>query len=687
MINDVENPFSVTKATEFSDSEINDQWVNFNTQDEKSVISLLNPTEYLPKYVIGGKGCGKTHILRYFSFPLQKIRYKDNIKEILIKDKYIGLYSILGGINSSRFSGKGIDEEAWCAVFEYFFELYICDNLLQTIGEISQKLDIGTKEEAVVREIVSQFSNTDGIDPVSSYQDLIELLATFRKKIEDQILNAAFTRKLDYDDVKIRFSPGDLLFGIPNILSTTYDEFKDVKIIFILDEYEKLFEWQKKFINSLVWDKKTPVTFWIGARRYGYTTRNTKSGELMKNGSEFQEVNLDFIIRENEGLYKEFARQLYIKRLSKYYLSKGVAIPDADVNAGFCGRFENFDEGIILKQVIDKGKKGYKHLKNLKNKITSAVDLGKSFEIKTSGEVDALIEKIIADTNNDPLEQKYKIFLFYQKWYQAKSNDTFGKIVKYINAEYSKYLKGKDSDFDDIKEKRKKDLLAQLTKEYRIKNIEHSGVDKFIELSEGNARTFILILKKTIEYSKIKGERPLEENGSISLDSQYMAIHDTARWFYEDAEVQGDNGKHMYNSLKRLSDYFVLHRFCDKPTETTVSCFDIKTEELSGNASTCAELMNVHSMIIEIESGRVERNSGRKEKLFRLNKVLAPLWNLPSVVRGTLHFNKEVADAIFGEESNVRFEKLYKKREAELNAPFLKHPSNNDQNLFDSHEN
>ena len=125
MRNELDNPFSVTKATEFSDFEIYEYWVKFNAKENVSIDTILNPKEYLPKYLIVGKGCGKTHILRYFSFPLQKIRNENRIQDILINDKYIGLYSVFHGLNSSRFSGKGIEESKWMSVFEYYFELYI----------------------------------------------------------------------------------------------------------------------------------------------------------------------------------------------------------------------------------------------------------------------------------------------------------------------------------------------------------------------------------------------------------------------------------------------------------------------------------------------------------------------------------------------------------------------------------
>ena len=320
MTSELENPFSVTKATEFSDDEINEYWVNFNTEEDVSIDTLLNPKEYMPKYIIGGKGCGKTHILRYFSFPLQKIRLENNIQNILEKDQYIGLYSVFHGLNSSRFSGKGISDDEWHSVFEYYFELYICDNLLHTVQETFSLLKLNASvEKEFISKTLSIFNNYQDIKDVVSISNLIEFLAELRRKIDSQVLNAAFTRKLEFEDVKILFSPGDLLFGIPDSIINNIEQFKEVKFIYIFDEYEKLFEWQKKFVNTLVWDKKTPVTFWIGARRFGYTTRETKSGQEMKSGSEFQDVSLDVLIRKNEDLYKQFAEKLYTNRLIKYY--------------------------------------------------------------------------------------------------------------------------------------------------------------------------------------------------------------------------------------------------------------------------------------------------------------------------------------------------------------------------------
>lgn len=685
MVSEFDNPFSVTKATEFTDEEIYEYWVNFNTRDNVSINSILNPGEFLPKYIIGGKGCGKTHILRYFSYPLQKIRYS-NIKQLIETEKYLGLYSVFHGLNSSRFIGKGIDEAQWQSIFEYYFELYICDNLLSCVKDVLLLLGLPEKNERIlIEKIVSIFSKKELLDGCLTFDSLVEFISQLRRKIDLQVLNAAFTRKLEYDEVRVLFSPGDLLFGIPKIISDHTDLLKDVKFIYIFDEYEKLFEWQKKFINTLVWDKKNPVTFWIGARKYGFTTRETKSGQEMKSGSEFQNVDLDAIIRNNEDLYKSFAEKLFTDRLVKYYENRGLNILSEEINTKFHERFEKYDENRILNEIKEKNqKKEYDHLREFRKKLASAIKGNYALELKDVKKVDDIVNSITETTADNPLYQKYKLFYFYKLWNKAKSGDTIKRYLQEINREFVKFLTNKESAFDEIKDKRKKDFIAQLAKENDVKNTEYSGIGRFIELSQGNARHFILILKKAVEYSRIRGEKPLEDGGRISLDAQYLAVYDTAKWFYEDIEVVGEDGKQMYSSLKNLTDYFIQERFCDKPVETTVSCFYVKADDLTTKALHCLDTMVLHSVLIEDEEGRYDRNSGRKERLFQLNKILAPLWNLPTVVRGSIFLNRDMAEAIFNYEQNSRFQKLYKIRKGQLNAPeFLKSKSSDSETLFD----
>jgi hypothetical protein len=87
--------------------------------------------------------------------------------------------------------------------------------------------------------------------------------------------------------------------------------------------------------------------------------------------------------------------------------------------------------------------------------------------------------------------------------------------------------------FEEIVDKRKKDFIAQICVENNepAKNIEHSGIESFIERSQHNPRNFLMIVMKCVEIGNLRNEKPLEQGGTVSLETQYRALYDTAEWF------------------------------------------------------------------------------------------------------------------------------------------------------------
>ena len=669
----INNPFSITKATDFSDSEINEYWVNVNNGH-----NILNPNELLPKYILGGKGCGKTHLLRYFSYPLQKIR-KNSISAIINDDKYIGIYSVLDGITSSKFKGKGVDEEQWKSAFEYYFELYLCDILLNITKDIfAENISENYSEADFVKDISAKFyENIIVEEEIQTIEAFLNELSIIRKKIDIEIVNAAFNRKLDITAMKVLFSPGDLIFGIPALLNKNISSLKYVKFIYILDEYEKLFEWQKVFVNTLVWEKKQPCTFWIGARKYGYTTTQTKTEEHIKPGSEFQPILLDEIFQGNDDLYKNFAKELYLNRLKKYYSNDLTA---EQIDKQFSTKLEKYSEDKIINELQKRyNGKEYRHLIELREKIKEGIGLK---AIEDIANLDSNLETLVSDTENNPLEQKYKIYLLYKEWANwgtkkskvfedmTKSKVNINVVVDFVNQQYRAFKNGEKTEFDNIKEKYKADLLAQLTHENNIKNTCYSSIDEFINLSWGNPRVFLLILKLIVEKSDLLGERPLDEGSIISLEAQYQGVFETAKWFYQDVEIVGDAGKNLYKSLNSLSNVFQIYRFSDKPTETSVCTFNFGIESISSCAKEYINIAKTHSLIVEVKD-RKQRNSGREEMTYQLNRILAPLWNLPSSRRGVADFDTEMIDAIFDPKKHQLFESKYKEIKSRFSAPLF----------------
>lgn len=642
------NPFVVTKASEFTDNQINDYWVSVGGKD------VLDTSDFTPKYILGGKGCGKTHLLRYYSLPLQILR-NGTIQAAIQKDKYIGVYSVLSTIDSSRFTGKGVSRDKWIALFKYYFELYIASFLLETVRDFIESDEGKLKEGEFISAILRLFLKDVHLES-DTLVSLLDYIERRRKEIDYSIENVAFVG--DFQKPDINLSPSRLIFGIPKVLGETYEIFNGVLFIYIMDEYEKLFDWQKRYINSLVWEKEHPSTFWIGARKYGYTEMHTEGGEELKKGSEYTPLFLDDYFQNNEKEYSKFAQQLIAKRLNGN---------NKDVEA-FSSKFQNGKDEIVS-SIKEKKAGEYKHNKNLEGQIKNAIK--KKYVIDGEDSVDEIMNNLVADTDDNPLIQKYKIYLFYQLW-AAPKNKCLLTLSKEVREEYKKFVKTGVGKFYNIADKYKEDLMAQLCEENGVEFYGYSGLDDFIKLSWGNPRVLLLLLKKTIEKACVFHERPLDTNGKISIRSQYIGIRETAQWYLEDSRLEGILGIQINTALQNLAKYLRLYRFSDKPTETSVCAFNYGTEDLSQNASDLIRTMELHSLIIKVGNERKQRNSGKSEVTYQLSRILSPNWNLPSARRGIADLSQSVMEALFNYEHFKEFDSEYKTLKDKMNAPFFK---------------
>src|SRR5207244_859788 len=148
------NPFNITKAVDFSDQEIHDYWVDMPSG--ASFADLAKPTSPMPMLLLGGKGSGKTHLMRYFSYSLQSIRHGKDVLGGIQQDKYLGIYLRCGGLNSARFRDKGQTEEVWADVFAYYMELWLSQLVLNTVlNAVGGTPELEDREPDVVSELSS----------------------------------------------------------------------------------------------------------------------------------------------------------------------------------------------------------------------------------------------------------------------------------------------------------------------------------------------------------------------------------------------------------------------------------------------------------------------------------------------------------------------------------------------------
>jgi len=64
MTADAANPFRLAKSLDLSDERVERYWVNFENMHGPSVARFY-PAAPMPTIILGGKGSGKSHLLRY----------------------------------------------------------------------------------------------------------------------------------------------------------------------------------------------------------------------------------------------------------------------------------------------------------------------------------------------------------------------------------------------------------------------------------------------------------------------------------------------------------------------------------------------------------------------------------------------------------------------------------------------
>jgi hypothetical protein len=82
-------------------------------------LRLVAPARRMPMQVLGGKGSGKTHLLRRLALA-SKTRWLESLGEPDKQLPFLAVYVRCDGLNAYRFSGKSHDAEAWRAIFQFF---------------------------------------------------------------------------------------------------------------------------------------------------------------------------------------------------------------------------------------------------------------------------------------------------------------------------------------------------------------------------------------------------------------------------------------------------------------------------------------------------------------------------------------------------------------------------------------
>lgn len=643
------SPFEVTKAVDFTDQEIASRFVSFGS----AAYPLVDPRSPMPQYLVGGKGGGRTHLMRFYAYPLQKSRREGSVLEQIQADGYIGIYAPASGLDGSRFEGSGFDSDTWRAVFAQSLELRLVMMLLDVLADLQGAEQIwDARDLAVFASGLSGLVPSARIDAESdSLAGIHAALAAIQQRSDGAVNNAPLSRSLD---VEIAFSPGALLFGTGELVQAL-PGLSRVKITYMLDEIENLTVSQQQFVNTLVREKRLPTCFMVGAREWGIRTHVTYSaGEENREGSEFLKVVPESAYSQNREAYKQFCLEMIQTRLLESGMSPGDARTwSSNLASSSQGRFS--DEELL--EVVAGGER--KHLLRLHDVVVQA-----------TGDESLAQQTVEAVSFSDhPLLEKLAILRGYQDWSRAR---LFNPVYFSRSRAFVSQLEQGSGDLkvNNFLNLWKADMTAQIYKDHS-RDIPYAGIDTFIRMSGYLPRSLLVSLKYVTSRADWRGESPFGSGGSISVSTQTAGAREASSWYLNDVRPLGDIGTYCDHAIRRLGSLFRDVRFSDKPVEVSLTSFSSNMEGVSDATREVVEQCVKHRMLIEVTHGRHGRNQGSVHRKYQLHPMLAPFFGVSLSRRGDLTLQGAEMESIFSPTAREGdFRTVARKRTESMRAPF-----------------
>ena len=285
----------------------------------EDIYRLFSEPAYFPHLVgdkscvlEGGRGSGKTTVLRCLSFEGQRALGRFNSKE----PAHVGIYYRVNTNVVTAFDGTDLPDLEWRRLFGHYFNLTVCSEFTSYLSSASKdgELDLATAKFISVGE-------TLGIGPTPTLADLEMGIQTAIDRLEVYINNTGSERPT-ISQLQAPISRLlQVMQSLPGHQLTSF--------YIILDEYENLLDYQQMVVNTIIKHSGDNCYFKIGVRELGWRVRSTlNSNETLISPADYEAIRIEERLREN---FADFAAHVCGARLENLSKNGGVRINSADL--------------------------------------------------------------------------------------------------------------------------------------------------------------------------------------------------------------------------------------------------------------------------------------------------------------------------------------------------------------------
>ena len=521
-----------------------------------------------PCVLMGGRGTGKTTVLRGLSYKGQYALNNDNIDKFDL-NSYVGVYFRCDTNHVHAFNGKGIDNETWMKIFAHYFNLILTSEILEFVA---WHKELKPDDEVLPERACCLIATSLHLgDDISDYKKLMDVLETAMYKFQADINNIADGNmpmlSLAGDPIKIVTEQAEKL-----------RQFRDKTFYLLIDEYENLLDSQQQIVNTLLKHVPQSYTIKIGVREMGWRVKHTMNPqESVIDPADYVLFNIvDEFTDETPDKFESFARNVCQLRIKDLLEEDGV---EFDIEQAL-GNLPYEEEAVKL---------GGEQTSLYKNIL--------EYEKKSGMNLDV-----------SPL---YKFFLSY--WSENHKLMFKDEIADYLsntkiwNTRYENY---------------KYSLLFKIRTGRGSGGIQkyYAGWSTFVKLANGNIRYLMeLVYRSYYLY--------LQEGGDIakpvSADIQTKAARNVGWKNLTELEGTWSNGAQLTRMVQTLGTIFSrLAKEGENSAPETVQ-FEIEGER----SERTEELLQAGIMNLALIRMPANKQSGRgsvKEFMYSLHPIFAP---------------------------------------------------------------
>src|SRR5690606_8452038 len=224
----------------------------------------------MPLRLEGGRGSGKTMLLRYLSYHSRFSEKRSSIPKSELD--VIGLYLRADTQFLRQLRKRGIEEDVWGNVFSHYVNICLLGEIVSAVKKISKSpLEDGYKYDA--DHVVLNSLGVYGAGLAGTADTLLKRFVDERRRCELAVANPKLITEL-------MFLPDSSLVDFINEINEKISPVRSrFKVYF--DEYENLLTYQQLIINTRMKHSEPPLIFNIAAKLNGVPHTETVGTESL----------------------------------------------------------------------------------------------------------------------------------------------------------------------------------------------------------------------------------------------------------------------------------------------------------------------------------------------------------------------------------------------------------------------